>query len=510
MIVFDILFILLVLYIFAYCIYQLFFFIKARDIDKYFEYLENSRNLVVVQNKLIIILFATHKDKKLDNLLIALNNQTYSKNLYEIHVAYQRLENDTTPKRDIAYGAYIHEYNAEDYRTKDRCVNELVGELLNNEETQGAFVFLGTNRVIGERYLENINKTIIVPGVYVGSTVSINEKTEFSKRVKNSIITAYLKYSNRTKSIVRAMFDLPCYIDGENFVVTKDVVEKLNCVAIADKDALFEYALELIANDVKIMYSPYIITGVDIKNYDFSSASIKTKLSLMAQYFMQLLTKSTSSKEFLLYSIRPNALLVVLSYFLLLIVAIYFPRHIEQWSVVLLSVFLLVNFVLSVRVSKMTLFEVFWLSLYPICSAWNKLQLFIKALTIRSIIEGNYEEENINSATVDAVVNNGKKDCVCKLDLVSEDGMRKVVFRESNRFIETDSFLRMYDAMEDITYKLQSKGMSLKTCQNCMYFSVFPDGTLDCVSGKCQISQNDILIWNGCQYFYSKQQEKQD
>ena len=68
----------------------------------------------------------------------------------------------------------------------------------------------------------------------------------------------------------------------------------------------------------------------------------------------------------------------------------------------------------------------------------------------------------------------------------------------------------MYDAMEDITYKLQSKGMSLKTCQSCMYFSASPDGTLDCVSGTCQISQSEILIWNGCQYFYPRQQEKQD
>ena len=52
MIVFDILFILLVLYIFVYCIYKLFFYVKAKDIDKYLEFLENSRNLVVTQNKI--------------------------------------------------------------------------------------------------------------------------------------------------------------------------------------------------------------------------------------------------------------------------------------------------------------------------------------------------------------------------------------------------------------------------------------------------------------------------
>jgi len=79
--------------------------------------------------------------------------------------------------------------------------------------------------------------------------------------------------------------------------------------------------------------------------------------------------------------------------------------------------------------------------------------------------------------------------------------MRKVVFREGNRFIVTDSYLRMYDALEDITYKLASKGMILKTCQNCEHFILQPDGTLDCLNGKCNISQNEILVWNGCQYF---------
>ena len=116
--------------------------------------------------------------------------------------------------------------------------------------------------------------------------------------------------------------------------------------------------------------------------------------------------------------------------------------------------------------------------------------------------KSRYEEENVNSATINAVVNNGKKDFICKLDLVSEDGMRKVVFREGNRFIVTDSFLRMHDALLDMTYKLNSKGMTLKTCQNCQHFTSCPDGTLDCLNGKCQISQSEILIWNGCQYFH--------
>ena len=125
---------------------------------------------------------------------------------------------------------------------------------------------------------------------------------------------------------------------------------------------------------------------------------------------------------------------------------------------------------------------------------------------MNSIIDSQYEEENINSATVSAVVNNGKKDFICKIDLVAEDGMKKVVYREGNRFISTNSCLRMYDAITDIIYKLNSKGLTLKVCQNCKNFVLQPDGTLDCLNGKCQISNNEILIWNGCQFFRQNDQ----
>ena len=149
----------------------------------------------------------------------------------------------------------------------------------------------------------------------------------------------------------------------------------------------------------------------------------------------------------------------------------------------------------------MRISELFWLMLYPPCLIWQKLKLYCGSLTMRSIMKSRYEEENVNSATINATANNGKKDFSCKLDLVSEDGMRKVVYREGNRFITTDSYLRMFDALEDITYKLKTKGIVLKTCQNCENFTLCPDGTLDCLNGKCKIAKNEILIWNGCQYF---------
>ena len=507
MIVFDTLFVLLIVYLFIYCAYQLFFYIKANDIEKYFEMHEKTRSIVLDKRKICVIIWASAKEKNLEKLLSVLNNQTYSKDNYEVHVVYQKEENDTTAAKDYMLGAQIHNIQNPDYFSKDKAVNLLVQKMI-EEQSFDAYVFLGANRMVGEKYLENINKSLATSCVLVGSKVCTNETKQFAKEVKYLIISAYLKYVNRTNSIVRSLFGLPFFIDGENLVMSADVLEKIGYVGIEDKDSELEFSLDLAANDIKSIYTPYIITAQDVKNYDFSSPTLKNKFFLYAHYFPYLIFKSSSFKEFMLFLLKPNSLIVVLGYLLLLMLAIYMPNHVAQKAVVFLGIFLFFNFIISIYSSKIKFSEMFWLSFYPVCLAWQKLKLLIKSLTMRSIMDNEYEEENVNSATINAVANNGKKDFVCKLDLVSEDGMRKVVFREGNRFITSDSCIRMYDALADMTYKLKTRGMSLKICQNCQRFSISPDGTLDCLNGKCQISQNEILVWNGCQFFYPNSSTK--
>ncbi len=509
MIVFDTLFTLLIIYLFIYCIYQLFFYLKARGINNFFSLQERTRSVIKDKNKLCVMIYATHKDKELDRLLEVLNTQTYEKENYEVHVAYKKEETDTTIERDFAIGAQFHNIQNPDYFSKDKAVNLLLQKMLMDSQFD-AYVFLGANRIVGERYLENINKSLLNSEVLVGTKLSSNSKNQLSKKIKNAIISSYLKYNNATYNIARTMFDLPFFIDGDNFVITKSALEKVGYVGIEDKDSMLEFSLELAASGVKSTFCPYVITAVDVKNYDFSSPSFSNKFSLFVHYFPYLAFKNSAFRELLLFLIKPNSLIVLFSFIFLAILSIYFPHHIEKKAVFLLGLFLFINFIVSVNIARMKFAEIFWLGFYPLCLTWQKLKILINNLTMRSIIDSCYEEENINSATINAVVNNGKKDFIAKLDLVSEDGMRKVVYREGNRFIVTDSYLRMYDALADMTYKLNSKGLTLKTCQNCQHFTLCPDGTLDCLNGKCQISKNDILVWNGCQYFYLHPDKKEE
>ena len=244
MIVFDTIFALVTIYIFIYCAYQLFFLIKAKDIEHYFEIQEKTRSIAVEKNKLCVIIYASQKDKNLERLLNILNNQSYKKEYYEVHVAYQREETDTSLVKDSICGAFIHNIQNSDYFSKDKAINLLLEKFM-EEDKFDAYVFLGADRMVGEKYLENINKSIQGSGVYTGSKVSMNEKPQLAKRIKQCIIASYLKYVNMTSNITRSMFELSSFIDGDNLVVTKDVIKKTGYVGLEDKTSELEYVLDL-------------------------------------------------------------------------------------------------------------------------------------------------------------------------------------------------------------------------------------------------------------------------
>ena len=142
MIVFDTLFIILIIYIFIYCVYQLFFSIGAKKLDIYFNELEKSRCEAKDEKNLCVVIFANYKNKNLDNLLSALNTQTYTKEKYQVHVVYQKDENDTSISRDFAYGAQIHNIQNPDYFSKDKAMNLFLDKML-DDETIDAYVFVG-------------------------------------------------------------------------------------------------------------------------------------------------------------------------------------------------------------------------------------------------------------------------------------------------------------------------------------------------------------------------------
>lgn len=120
------------------------------------------------------------------------------------------------------------------------------------------------------------------------------------------------------------------------------------------------------------------------------------------------------------------------------------------------------------------------------------------------------EEKNIKSATMDAYVTDGKKDVMCKMDLISEDGMRRVILRFRKKRVISDESIRMYDAIQNISKKVKAHGVTLKTCQNCTFFTTLQDGTVDLLKGNCSCGNTEnpaeTLVWNRCDSFQPKEE----
>lgn len=114
---------------------------------------------------------------------------------------------------------------------------------------------------------------------------------------------------------------------------------------------------------------------------------------------------------------------------------------------------------------------------------------------------------------MDAYVTDGKKNVMCKMDLISEDGMRRVILRFRKKRMISDESIRMCDAISNMSKKMNVHGFTLKICQNCVHFTQLQDGTVDLLRGTCSCLKNEngedfeTLVWNRCDNFKVKPEE---
>ena len=103
----------------------------------------------------------------------------------------------------------------------------------------------------------------------------------------------------------------------------------------------------------------------------------------------------------------------------------------------------------------------------------------------------------------------GKKYYPCRLEIVSESGLSRVIFINKRKKYRTKNHLRVVDAIREISEKLESYGYTLLLCQCCKYFKSNVDGTVNQVKGFCEYkfanrTPGDILptvLWNYCDAF---------
>lgn len=512
MAVLNLILIALFIYLIIYCIYLLTMNTKAFGVKDFLSERKYQHQMNLDENNLCVIIWATNKHKHLHELLKALTVQTYPQEHFEVHVIIQR-DNENAPLLpDCSHRAQIHNIENPEFFSQDKAVSTFIEKLI-PENKFDAFVFIGADRLVKEDYLENVNKSIAKPCILTGKMDVTCRSGLLSQKLKYLVLEAKQKYTNNTLEITRSMFDLCTTIDSDNCVISADILEKTGRVCFENKNSELKYSLFLASNKLKPTYCPFMETTIDIESYDASVPSLSQSYSLLKYYMPLLFKKPWYFIEYVISILKPTMLFALAAYLVILYCSFSFLSSVPLKYVLHLGVFFIVNIILGAYTARLRPGEVFYLMFYPVCILFLRYKIISKNISLKGIKKQIEEDENIKSATINAIVTDTKKDLICKLDLVSEDGMRRVVFRFNKKRFVSDAHLRMFDAMSDITKKLDDKGFTLKVCQNCSYFKSSPDGTVDLLKGFCSYSNlamanseggqepPQTLIWNTCPYY---------
>lgn len=466
----------------------------------------------IKENRICVIIFANSKSKKLEPLLHSLCDQTYKKANYSVHVVFAKDSNSLLYTPDTIAGAQIHCVENAEFFKKNKALNVFIEKLIPTNKFD-AYVFLGADRLVQQNYLESVNFALnkFKSGVITGKTIVVPEFKNHMLRAK--VIEAKQEFKNNTTNIARRMFELATVIDSENCVITADILEKTGRVCFESREDELKYSLFLASNNIKPIYSPYIEAIVEAENYNPATANFGVRIALFNYYAKLLFKKPWYFIEFTLSMLQPNVAVVLLLYFILLYSSFNFISSIGIKYILHLGVFFLAVWTVGLVASKLNFFKASAFLLYPFYSFAFNFKKLTKDISKRALQRTISEEKNVKTATMDAIVTDGLKNVLCKMDLISDDGMRRVILRFRKKRVISDESIRMCDAVENISKRVKSHGYTLKICQNCARFKAVQDGTVDLLKGECFVNQQnepdkfETLIWNTCNYFIPKQEK---
>lgn len=498
------------IYLFLYGIYLLTINLKALLSRKKFlngEYFSVNEE-EFKKNKICVVIWANSKSKKLEGLLRSLNEQTYLKENYSVHVVYAKDSNSLLYTPDCMAGAQIHCIENPEFFNKNKALNTFLSKLVVGSKFD-IYLFLGADRYVNQYYLENINYSF-----NTSNTKVITGKTTVVPEFKNHLIRAKIletrqEFKNNTTNVARRMFSLFSVIDSDNCAIASDILEKTGRVCFETREDELKYSLFLASNNIAPVYSPFMETIVEAQDFNPTSASLGIRYSLFKYYLKLLFKKPWNFVEFVLSLLYPNVAVIVLLFITIFYASFNFISSIEHTYILHLIAFYLLVWTLGIIASSLGFKRTILFMIYPFYSFAFNFKKITKDISRRAIQKSISEEKNIKSATMDAIVTDGSKEVMCKMDLISDNGMRRVILRFRKKHVISEESIRMYDAVQNISKKVKTHGYTLKICQNCSHFKITPDGTVDLLKGKCFVNTTpdnpdetfETLIWNTCNCF---------
>ena len=461
---------------------------------------------------LIVIIYAHNNEKTIVNLLEQLNKQDYPKGNYQTHIILDNCTDDSSNKLEFVGGAKLWRLTDDTPLGRDKAISWLLENLMSFKRVDG-YVFLNANRIVKNDFLFNVNEALQDNAVVVGSSDIYLEEADYYEKVWSNVN----EYNSNVMKIGRSRLGLAVPIDSDVMAIKHEVLEKIQCIDFKDANSELKYSFLLTSVGFTPKFVPEIKTYVSSTDYELRRPDFGFKMSLFAHCLNFKAISNFKFAEFLFSLFKPNPIILVT---MLLIVGVYSFNYYFlfdfPWSV-FLAVMLAVAFGLSVYKSEQYIKPLLYL---VSCPFYTLSEIICENKLFKKIFKTTAKKEklNIEKITVDVSVTNGRNVFPCSLDLVSEGGFKKAVFRYKNKKQETtQSYVRMCDAVKNISDTLAQHGFRIKICQSCAYFSPKIDGTNNMVKGYCNKAAVDnpnctelpeTLLWSSCEYFIPEEVNK--
>ncbi len=454
---------------------------------------------------LVVVIYSHNNEGTIVNLLEQLKKQNYPKGNYQIHIILDNCTDDSSNKLEFVGSAKLWRLNDDIPFGRDKAISWLLENLLSFKKVD-AYVFLNANRIVKTDFLSCINEALNQHSVIVGSTEIFLENAKYYDKVFSNVN----EYNVNIMKSGRAKLGLAVPIDSDITIIKHEVLEKVRCIDFKDANAELKYSFLLTSVNCPPIFVPEIKTYVSSADYEIRRPDFAFKMSLFKNCLNPKILTNFKFLEFLFSLFKPNPIVLIA---ILIIVGTYSFNYYFlfdfPWSIFIAFV-LALAFGFSIYTTHLYAKPLLYLASCPFYTLADTISKTKICKFISKFIKPK-KKPVIEKVSVPVNVTNGRNVFPCFLDLISEDGFKKAVFRYKNKKQETtQEYVRMCDAVKDITNTLEQHGFRMKICQSCAYFSPKIDGTNNMVKGYCNkkaLEQEfdgiipETLLWSTCEYF---------
>ena len=458
------------------------------------------------ENNLCVVIYSHNNAKVVENLIKQLKTQTYPRKNYSLNVI---LDNCTDESELLFQGDLdVNVLNIKNVDTvgKDQAIS-IMTERLSSVTNVDAYVFLDAKYYVNSDFLANVNTSLQDKHVITGA-VNLICKDELS--IVDKIKYTYNQYNNNFIQKSRTRLGLNSLINSDVLVIKKQIVDAIGSVNFKNINEELKYTMLLAKLNCRCLFDTNIKVYLDIEHFELRIPSLTHRISMFFNAIKQIGFKNKHLSEFIFSLIAPNCLTVIIGYVGFLLYSYKYYFAINTYIIAAMFAVLAISFCTSLLNTRIFSKEHFYLFAYPIYALFRVIYNFPPLRFIRNLMFGNMQPKHIEKLMVNIFVFDGKRYYPCKLEIISDSGLVKVVFiNKKKKYTTKTQHIRVVDAINEISSKLEEHGMILKICQHCKFYEPEQDGSTNMVKGFCKCefknrTPGDILptvVWNSCDGF---------